>query len=72
MHLCEEQLDAITEWRDDRLTSMSERLQVRFNDLIGHIERVKDHARRPSSRRSRRCSSISRQPPPAPTRSSGS
>jgi len=45
MHLCEEQLDAITEWRDDRLTSMSERLQVRFNDLIEHIGRVKDHAR---------------------------
>lgn len=45
MHLCEEQLDAITEWRDDRLTSMDERLQVRFNDLIEHIGRVKDHAR---------------------------
>ena len=45
MHLCEEQLDAITEWRDDRLTTMSERLTVRFNDLIEHIERVKDHAR---------------------------
>ena len=45
MHLCEEQLDAITEWRDDRLTSMSERLHVRFTDLIEHIERVKDHAR---------------------------
>jgi magnesium/cobalt transport protein CorA len=45
MHLCEEQLDAITEWRDDRLTTVSERLQVRFNDLIEHIERVKDHAR---------------------------
>lgn len=45
MHLCEEQLDAITEWRDDRLTTMSERLQVRFSDLIEHIERVKEHAR---------------------------
>jgi len=45
MHLCEEQLDAITEWRDDRLTSMSERLHVRFTDLIEHIARVKDHAR---------------------------
>ncbi len=45
MHLCEEQLDAITEWRDDRLTTMSERLHVRFTDLIEHIERVKDHAR---------------------------
>jgi magnesium transporter len=45
MHLCEEQLDAITEWRDDRLTTMSERLHVRFTDLIEHIERVKEHAR---------------------------
>jgi magnesium/cobalt transport protein CorA len=45
MHLCEEQLDAVTEWRDDRLTTMSERLHVRFTDLIEHIERVKDHAR---------------------------
>jgi magnesium/cobalt transport protein CorA len=45
MHLCEEQLDAITEWRDDRLGTMSERLHVRFADLIEHIERVKDHAR---------------------------
>jgi len=45
MHLCEEQLDAVTEWRDDRLTAMSERLQVRFNDLIEQIARVKDHAR---------------------------
>ncbi len=45
LHLCEEQLDAITEWRDDRMSSMSERLRVRFADLIEHIERVKDHAR---------------------------
>jgi magnesium/cobalt transport protein CorA len=45
MHLCEEQLDAVTEWRDDRLTTMSERLHVRFTDLIEHIARVKDHAR---------------------------
>jgi magnesium/cobalt transport protein CorA len=45
MHLCEEQLDAIAEWRDDRLSTMSERLHVRFTDLIEHIERVKDHAR---------------------------
>jgi len=45
MHLCEEQLDAVTEWRDDRLTTMSERLHVRFTDLIEHIGRVKDHAR---------------------------
>ncbi len=45
MHLCEEQIDAVSEWRDDRLTSMSEGLQVRFTDLIEHIERVKEHAR---------------------------
>jgi magnesium/cobalt transport protein CorA len=44
-HLCEEQRDAIQEWRDYRLADMSEALQVRFADLVEHIERVLHHAR---------------------------
>jgi magnesium/cobalt transport protein CorA len=44
-HLCEEQRDAIQEWRDYRLADMSETLQVRIADLVEHIERVLHHAR---------------------------
>ena len=44
--LCEEQLDAIQEWRDERLETMSDALQVRTSDLVSHIERVLGHARR--------------------------
>lgn len=44
-NLCEEQHDAVQEWRDMRLADISERLQVRFNDLVEHIERVQRHAR---------------------------
>jgi magnesium/cobalt transport protein CorA len=44
-NLCEEQHDAVQEWRDMRLGDISERLQVRFHDLIDHIERVQRHAR---------------------------
>jgi magnesium/cobalt transport protein CorA len=43
--LCEEQRDAIQEWRDYRLTDMSATLQVRIADLVEHIERVLRHAR---------------------------
>ena len=57
--LCEEQLDALQEWRDERLErteagphdhhglhAMSDALQVRTSDLVGHIQRVLSHARR--------------------------
>lgn len=44
-NLCDEQHDAVQEWRDMRLADISERLQVRFHDLIEHIERVQRHAR---------------------------
>jgi magnesium/cobalt transport protein CorA len=43
-HLCEEQRDAIQEWRDYRLAEMSPALQVRLSDLVEHIERVLHHA----------------------------
>jgi Mg2+ and Co2+ transporter CorA len=63
--LCEEQLDAIQEWRDERLersgdsvgepaapaprqtlAPLSDNLQVRASDLVEHINRVLNHARR--------------------------
>jgi magnesium/cobalt transport protein CorA len=44
-NLCEEQHDAVQEWRDMRLGEIGERLQVRFHDLVEHIERVQRHAR---------------------------
>ena len=57
--LCEEQLDALQEWRDERrerteaapqgahgLHALSEALEVRTSDLVGHIHRVLSHARR--------------------------
>jgi magnesium/cobalt transport protein CorA len=44
-NLCEEQHDAVQEWRDMRLGDIGERLQVRFHDLVDHIERVQRHAR---------------------------
>jgi Mg2+ and Co2+ transporter CorA len=44
-NLCEEQHDAVQEWRDVRLGDIGERLQVRFHDLVDHIERVQRHAR---------------------------
>lgn len=45
-NLCEDQQDAIQEWRDYRLQDMSTELQVRFTDLIEHIQRVLIHVRR--------------------------
>ena len=57
--LCEEQLDALQEWRDERLErndpdapgsrglhALGDALQVRTSDLVGHIHRVLSHARR--------------------------
>jgi Mg2+ and Co2+ transporter CorA len=55
--LCEEQLDALQEWRDERversadalglsLAPLSDSLQVRANDVVEHIHRVLNHARR--------------------------
>jgi len=53
--LCEEQLDAIAEWRnermdeddgDDGLDSLSDAQLVRANDVSEHINRVLTHARR--------------------------
>lgn len=44
--LCEEQHDAVQEWRDYRLQDISPELQVRFTDLIEHIQRVLTHVRR--------------------------
>ncbi|MDT3678387.1 MAG: magnesium transporter CorA family protein [Burkholderiaceae bacterium] len=49
--LCEEQLDAIQEWRDERLEhheggGLGEVLLVRTSDLVEHIHRVRSHAQR--------------------------
>ena len=52
--LCEEQLDALQEWRDERaerpasggLGALPARLEVRANDVVNHIHRVLNHARR--------------------------
>jgi magnesium transporter len=45
-HLCEEQRDAIQEWRDHRLDELSDAMSVRVNDLLEHIARVLGHAQR--------------------------
>ncbi len=45
-NLCEDQHDAVQEWRDYRLGDMSTELQIRFTDLIEHIQRVLNHVRR--------------------------
>lgn len=39
-NLCEEQIDALQEWREDTFTEFDDHLTVRFNDLVEHIERV--------------------------------
>jgi magnesium transporter len=58
--LCEEQLDAIQEWRDERLEhfehgvdcpptalpKLKDSTQVRANDVVEHIQRVLSHAKR--------------------------
>lgn len=45
-NLCEEQHDAVQEWRDSRIQDISPELQVRLSDLIEHIARVLNHVRR--------------------------
>lgn len=45
-HLCEEQRDAIQEWRDYRLEDMTDAMSVKLNDLLEHIARVLNHAQR--------------------------
>ena len=45
-HLCEEQRDAIQEWRDHRFEDLSEAMNVRISDLLEHIARVLNHAQR--------------------------
>lgn len=44
-NLCEEQRDAVQEWRDDRIGDLSEATSARFADIVEHIERVLNHAR---------------------------
>lgn len=43
--ICEDQLDAVSAWRDGTNRPISNGLMVRMNDLIEHIDRVLDHAR---------------------------
>jgi len=45
-HLCEEQRDAIQEWRDHRYENLSDAMNVRISDLLEHIARVLNHAQR--------------------------
>ncbi|MCL4183603.1 MAG: magnesium transporter CorA family protein [Burkholderiaceae bacterium] len=57
--LCEEQLDALQEWRDERLErsddaapeagglrALNDTLLVRTSDIVGHVHRVLNHVRR--------------------------
>ena len=45
-HLCEEQRDAIQEWRDHRYENLSDVMNVRISDLLEHIARVLNHSQR--------------------------
>ena len=45
-HLCEEQRDAVQEWRDHRYENLSDVMNVRISDLLEHIARVLSHAQR--------------------------
>ena len=45
-HLCEEQRDAIQEWRDHRYENLSDAMNVRISDLLEHIARVLNHSQR--------------------------
>ena len=38
--LCEEQEDAVTQWRDNTMIDMDDHIAVRYNDLLEHIRRV--------------------------------
>ena len=44
-NLCEEQRDAVQEWRDYRIADLPQAMQARFADIVEHIERVLQHAR---------------------------
>ncbi len=44
-NLCEEQRDAVQEWRDYRIGDLSPAMLARFADIVEHIERVLQHAR---------------------------
>lgn len=43
--ICEDQIDAISAWRDGTNRAIGSALLVRMNDLIEHVDRVLDHAR---------------------------
>jgi len=45
-HLCEEQRDAVQEWRDHRTENLSDVMNVRISDLLEHIARVLNHSQR--------------------------
>jgi magnesium/cobalt transport protein CorA len=42
--LCEEQVDALTQWQENTATEIDEFLAVRLRDLLEHIDRVRDFA----------------------------
>ena len=42
--LCEEQVDAVTQWQENTATEIDEFLAVRMRDLLEHIDRVRDFA----------------------------
>ncbi len=42
--LCEEQVDALTQWQENTGVDIDEYLAVRLRDLLEHIDRVKDFA----------------------------
>jgi len=43
--ICEDQIDAISAWRDGSNRPLTSGMLVRTNDLIEHVDRVLDHAR---------------------------
>lgn len=44
-NLCEEQRDAVQEWRDYRIADLPPAMHARFADIVEHVERVLQHAR---------------------------
>jgi Mg2+ and Co2+ transporter CorA len=38
--LCDEQITALQEWREDTVTEFDDHISVRFNDLVEHVQRV--------------------------------
>jgi magnesium transporter len=39
-HLCEEQMEALQNWRENTSTELDDHINVRLNDLVEHISRV--------------------------------